>query len=263
MSVKRLFPLRLSWATSVKLNRTNFFRDLGSDPGVIRGSTRCLAVWQLNRFVEPVHCAACRWGDVACVRSIQTPTTVVVRVIAVVVLVEVLVGVEGLVGVVGVSDVTWDTDRRDVHARGRLVCVALGEVIFEEGLGSSSEDISVSDGVAGMARSGLGRHLVHRREAGNSIPPIALGTDCWYPNAWSPNNWCTGNWCTCVLALQSRRLNHRSTRYGVVATAGGALSLGNRRARLDRCQSKAAGYRKSDHSVKSHSIHSCARDALL
>jgi len=230
---------------------------------VIRRSTSRLAVWQLNRFVEPVHCAACRWGNVACMRPVQTSTTVVVRVIAVVVLVEVLVGVEGLVGVVGVSDVTWDTDRRDVHARGRLVCVALGEVIFEEGLGSSSEDISVSDGVAGMARSGLGRHLVHRREAGNSIPPVALGTDCWYPNAWSPNNWCTGNWCTCVLALQSRRLNHRSTRYGVVATAGGALSLGNRRACLDRCQSKAAGYRKSNQSVKSHSIHSCARDALL
>jgi hypothetical protein len=140
-------------------------------------------------------------------------------------------------------------------------------------LGSSSEDVSVSDGVAWMARSGLGRHLVHRREAGYSIASIALGTDCWCPNAWSPNawspdNWCTDNWCTDNwyagdLALQRRRLNHRSTRYGVVATAGGALSLGNRRTCLDRCQRKAAGYRKSDHSVKSHSIHSCARDALL
>ena len=96
-------------------------------------------------------------------RSVQTSTTVVVRVVAVVVLVEVLVRVERLVGVVGVPYVPWDTDRGDVHPSGRLVRVALGEVVFEEGLGSSSEDVSVSDGVAWMARSGLGRHLVHGR----------------------------------------------------------------------------------------------------
>jgi hypothetical protein len=104
-------------------------------------------------------------------------------------------------------------------------------------LGSSSEDVSVSDGVAWMARSGLGRHLVHRREAGYSIASVALGTDCWCPDACCPNAWSPDNWCACDLALQRRRLNHRSTRYGVVATAGGALSLGNRRTCLDRCQS--------------------------
>jgi len=166
-------------------------------------------------------------------RSVQTSTTVVVRVVAVVVLVEVLVRVERLVGVVGVPYVPWDTDRGDVHPSGRLVRVALGEVVFEEGLGSSSEDISVSDGVAWMARSGLGRHLVHGRQTGYSIASVALGTDCWCPyclcsEACCPNAWSPDNWCTCDLALQRRRLNHRSTRYGVVATAGGALSLGNR-----------------------------------
>lgn len=81
------------------------------------------------------------------------------------VLVQVLMRIEGLVGVVSMTDVSGDSDRRNVHAGSRLVSVALGEVILEQRLGATSKNVPVSHGVAWIGRRCLGSHLMHGRQA--------------------------------------------------------------------------------------------------
>ena len=80
------------------------------------------------------------------------------------VLVQVLMRIEGLVGVVRMTNVSGDSDRRHVHAGSRLVSVALGEVILEQGLGATSKYVPISDGVAWIGRRCLGSHLMHGRQ---------------------------------------------------------------------------------------------------
>lgn len=156
------------------------------------------------------------------------------------------------------SDVSWNSDRGYVHPCRGLIGVALGEIILKKWLRASTQYVAISNRVSGVRRCGLGRHLMHGRQSWDSYTRD--------PHSRHTNSRRTGNGRACHSAkatLSNGCLDNRCTSHGVVTTARGALSHGDRRAYLDRYQGDAAQNRQLDHSLKSHSIHSCARDALF